>query len=345
METSVQCLWPQTMQLKFVGESVCSVCNMFVFVAVFTNKRHVSTKTCKYKASARKNPSNHPIVQQNDISQATIASSQKHLWRSRFHLFPNPSTELKCSHCASFSALHFKPGITKNYEIAQNTHNSREHTAPERITKITCSNGLSCILPCHPIMHKLGSGANCGPTVFIFFLRFLFVPFCMDLCKTVVASRFPLSLLKWERLFCPRLQQEICYSSLSDMGRSICQSWISNICFPVLFAASFSSLIVCVGLPWLPIWPDFLSSPACCSNDSQQTIHNYFSWSFVFGRQRKRNVALHLTPDLVKGLCSTDLTFFSSAQHQRACPLPPHAPPHPVPHENHTQLPTDVRNL
>ena len=37
------------------------------------------------------------------------------------------------------------------------------------------------------------------------------------------------------------------------------------------------------------------------------SFRDYFFWSFVFGRQRKRNVALHLTPDLVKGLCSTDL--------------------------------------
>ena len=35
-------------------------------------------------------------------------------------------------------------------------------------------------------MHKLRSGANCGPTVFNCSLRVLFVPFCMDLCKTVV---------------------------------------------------------------------------------------------------------------------------------------------------------------
>ena len=74
-------------------------------------------------------------------------------------------------------------------------------------------------------MFKLSSGASSGPAVFF---RFSFMPFWMDLCKTVMASRFPLfpNVPRCDRKFGFR------------------------ICFPVLFAASFSSLIVCVGLPW-----------------------------------------------------------------------------------------------
>ena len=81
-------------------------------------------------------------------------------------------------------------------------------------------------------------------------------------------------------------------------------------CFP-----SFSSLIVCVGLPWLPIWPDFVSSLACCSNDRQKTSkdHTYVSilWeSLLF---------LLFLVDREKGTCCTDSIFpphtrFSSFQ-------------------------------
>ena len=89
-------------------------------------------------------------------------------------------------------------------------------------------------------------------------------------------------------------------SSKSAQVQKKCNE-VQKKCFP-----SFSSLVVCVGLPWLPSWPDFVSSLACCSN-RQKTSKDHTSVSILW-----ESLLFLLFLDREKGTCCTDSILSTS---------------------------------
>ena len=193
--------------------------------------------------------------------------------------------------------------------------------------------------------HKLGSGTNSGPC----FLKVLFLGFFMDMLKTVVASWiqwFPFFPLNWSCHFVSRYDRKLqkTINSLSSMGSNILQTWISNMCFAICLSRPcfqphrlrrFGQTLLQVFLVVVP------------PGKRPYTCLNPFAVSFcflVFGLERKRNVAFHLTPPgqgfgfhsiLVNFICSgshcRSITMHVRSHQRSPFPHPPSCP---------TQIPT-----